>query len=379
MSDLITRARELASKIAAPNAARHDKERSFPSETLQALAEAGLLGLMVPTDRGGLGLGVREFRDVVVALAEADASAAMIYVMHVCGTACLLTAPRTTAIDAVVSDIAKGKHLTTLAFSERGSRSHFWAPVSRATRSGNGATLTAFKSWVTSANHADSYVSSALAPEGKGPTDSTLYLVRRTQPGVRIAGPFEGLGLCANDSTPVALEGVAIPDDLRLTADGAGMKAMLEVVLPLFNLGQAALAVGICRAVVGATVSHLKTSQFEHLGSSLGEALPNLRANLATMQNETDGLAARLEDLVHHLEHPGDLTVLRVLQAKAAAGEAAIKVTSDAMRTCGGAAFSKHTAIERNFRDAHAGAVMAPTVDVLKEFIGKALLGLPLF
>ena len=100
------------------------------------------------------------------------------------------------------------------------------------------------------------------------------------------------------------------------------------------------------------------------------------------MQNDTDGLAARLDDVIKHLETPGDLTVLRVLQSKAVAGDVAIKVTSDAMRTCGGAAFSKHTlvgGIERYFRDAHAGAVMAPTVDVLKEFIGKALLGIPLF
>ena len=97
------------------------------------------------------------------------------------------------------------------------------------------------------------------------------------------------------------------------------------------------------------------------------------------MQIDTDGLAARLDDLVDHLERPRDTTVLRVLETKAAAGEVAIAVTSAAMRVCGGAAFSKHMAIERLFRDAHAGAVMAPTGDVLREFIGRAVLGMPLF
>lgn len=97
------------------------------------------------------------------------------------------------------------------------------------------------------------------------------------------------------------------------------------------------------------------------------------------MQIETDGLSARVDDLVDHLEQPRDTTVLRVLEAKAAAGEVAIAVTSTAMRVCGGAAFSKHTGIERLFRDAHAGAVMAPTGDVLREFIGRAVLGMPLF
>jgi alkylation response protein AidB-like acyl-CoA dehydrogenase len=90
-------------------------------------------------------------------------------------------------------------------------------------------------------------------------------------------------------------------------------------------------------------------------------------------------LSARIDDLVEHLENPREPTMLRVLETKAAAGEIAIGVTSGAMRVCGGAAFSKHLSIERLFRDAHAGAVMAPTVDVLREFIGKSLLGIPLF
>ena len=96
-----------------------------------------------------------------------------------------------------------------------------------------------------------------------------------------------------------------------------------------------------------------------------------------------------VSDKSNHLHQPcrvsqlaaiaGDTTVLRVLESKAAAGDTAIAVTSAAMRVCGGAAFAKHMTIERLFRDAHAGAVMAPTGDVLREFIGKAILGIPLF
>jgi alkylation response protein AidB-like acyl-CoA dehydrogenase len=97
------------------------------------------------------------------------------------------------------------------------------------------------------------------------------------------------------------------------------------------------------------------------------------------MQIDTDGLSARIDDLIEHLEKPRETTMLRVLESKAAAGDVAIDVTSAAMRICGGAAFSRHLGIERLFRDAHAGAVMAPTSDALREFIGKSLLGIPLF
>src|ERR1051326_9354608 len=103
------------------------------------------------------------------------------------------------------------------------------------------------------------------------------------------------------------------------------------------------------------------------------------RGLLFRSQIETDGLSARIDDVIDHLETPRETTMLRVLESKAAAGDAAISVTSTAMRVCGGAAFSKHLSVERLFRDAHAGAVMAPTGDVLREFIGKSLLEIPLF
>jgi alkylation response protein AidB-like acyl-CoA dehydrogenase len=333
----------------------------------------------LPTEVGGSALGPRTFAAVVTTLAETDASAAMVYLMHMCATATIAAARPDAAVAQTLKDIAAGRHLTTLAFSEAGSRSHFWAPVSRASRNGAGVHLSAKKSWVTSAGQAQSYVVSALAPDGSGPTDSTLYLVPSATSGLSVAGPWDGLGMRANASAPMILEDCEIAPGLQLTDDGAGFKAMLEIVLPFFNLGTSAVALGLCRAAVAGTATHLNSARFEHLGQTLGESLPTLRAQLATMQIETDGLAARIDDLIDHLEHPRETTMLRVLESKAAAGDSAIAVTSAAMRVCGGAAFSKHLAIERLFRDAHAGAVMAPTGDVLREFIGKAVLGIPLF
>ena len=377
----VLRGREIASRVLAPSAGQNDKAGRFSTEAVESLGESRLLGLLLPADFGGSGLGPRTFAVVTATLAEADASVAMVYLMHILGTA-TISAARPSAARAlrpVLQEIGKGRHLSTLAFSEAGSRSHFWAPISRAHRNGNGVRISARKSWVTSAGHAQSYVVSALAPEGAGPTDSTLYLLAAETRGLSVAGPWDGLGLRANASAPIALDDCQVPSDFQLTDDGAGFPAMLNVVLPLFSLGTAAVALGLCRAAVAATASHLKTARFEHLGQSLGGSLPTLRAQLAAMQIETDGLSARIDDLIGHLEKPRETTVLRVLETKAAAGEVAISVTSAAMRVCGGAAFSKHLSIERLFRDAHAGAVMAPTGDVLREFIGESLLGMPLF
>jgi alkylation response protein AidB-like acyl-CoA dehydrogenase len=379
--EAISRAGEIGSTVLAPAAAQNDKAGRFSSEAVRSLGESGLLGLMLPGEFGGFGLGPRTFAAVTAALAEADASVAMVYLMHILGAATMLAA-RSSAAQAVapiIKKIAVGGHLSTLAFSEAGSRSHFWAPMSRARRNDNGVHINAKKSWVTSAGHAQSYIVSSLAPDGSGPTDSTLYLVLADTPGVSVAGPWDGLGLRANASAPITLDNCQVPSSYQLTDDCAGFQAMLNVILPLFNLGTASVAFGLCRAAVAGTTAHLKNARFEHLGQSLGESLPTLRAQLAAMQIDTDGLSARIDDLIDHLEKPRETTMLRVLETKAAAGDVAISVTSTAMRVCGGAAFSKHMNIERLFRDAHAGAVMAPTGDVLREFIAKALLGMPLF
>jgi len=375
----LSKAKEIADRVLAPAARQNDKEGRFSTEAVDALGKAGLLGLALPTEFGGTGLGPRTFAAVTAALAEADASVAMVYLMHFCATATIAAARPGTGVAQILKEIASGGHLSTLAFSESGSRSHFWAPVSRAHRNGAGVRITAKKSWVTSAGCAHSYVVSSLAPEGAGPTDSTLYLIPAGARGLSVEGSWDGLGLRANASAPMTLDDCEVPSELQLTNDGLGFQAMLNVVLPQFNLGAAAVALGLCRAAVSATATHLKSARFEHLGQSLGESLPTLRAQIALMQIETDGLSARVDDLVEHLERPRDTTLLRVLETKAAAGDTAIGVTSTAMRVCGGAAFSKRMIIERLFRDAHAGAVMAPTGDVLREFIDRAVLGMPLF
>lgn len=376
---MIGRARDIAETVLGPAAWANDREGRFSTEAIDALGNAGLLAISLPTEVGGSALGPRAFAGVVTILAEADASVAMVYLMHTLAAATIAAAPHNDVFNQTLRDIGSGRHLSTLAFSEAGSRSHFWAPVSRARANESGVVLSARKSFVTSASFANSYIVSALSPAASGPTESTLYLVPRESPGLSVSGPWDGLGLRANASAPMLLEDCAIASTHQLTDDGAGFAAMLNVVLPQFNLGSACVALGLCRAAVAAVTAHLKTAKFEHLGQSLGEALPTLRALLAGMVIEADGLAARIDDLVDHLERPRETTMLRVLETKAAAGETAISVTSAAMRAAGGAAFSRHTSIDRLFRDAHAGAIMAPTGDVLRDFIGKAVLGMELF
>jgi alkylation response protein AidB-like acyl-CoA dehydrogenase len=302
----------------------------------------------------------------------------MVYLMHLCGTACYAIAPQVTA--NFLRDAAAGRHLSTLAFSETGSRSHFWAPVSRATDDGEGnVRLNASKSFVTSAGHADGYVISTLAANATNGLESTLYLVLKNDGGVAVTGAWKGLGMRGNASAPMVLDNVSVNGQRTLTAPGKGLDTMLGVVLPAFQVGSAAVAVGIAEAAVQATITHVTQARLEHMNSTVASAFPTVRAQVARMRIETDRARAHLGAVLDSIESPGPATQLMVLEAKTAATEAAVTVTDMAMRACGGAAFGGAHGIERLFRDARAPIVMAPTSDQANEFIGRALCGMEVF
>ena len=374
---VVAQAAAAADATIGPQAARVDADAAFPQQSIAALGDRGLLGLTVPAAYGGLGQGLRTMAAAIDTVAQRCSSTAMVYLMHLCGVACYVKAPDGT--EPLLRAAAAGRHLATLAFSEPGSRSHFWAPISRATAAGDGAVrLSARKSFVTSAGHADSYVVSTLAAGATTPIESTIYYVLKGEPGVSVAGSWRGLGMRGNASAPMSLDEVALGADRALTPPGKGLDLMLGTVLPAFQVGTAAVAVGIAEAAVQATIGHVTHTRLEHMNSSLAD-LPTLRAQIARMRIETDRARAHLAAVLDSLEAPGPATQLMVLEAKAAATEAAVLVTDLAMRSCGGAAFGGAHGIERMFRDARAPIVMAPTSDQAYDFIGRALCGLEVF
>ena len=359
-------------EIIAPAAGEIDRTAAYPQAALDRLAQVGLLGLVSAKEVGGLGEGIRAATFVVEQIARYCASTALVVCMHYAATAVIEAhGPR-----AVREAIADGHAVTTLAFSETGSRSHFWAPVSTATASGDSVRLDARKSWITAAGKADLYVWSScpLAAEGM----STIWLVPANTEGLRVTAPFDGLGLRGNYSSPVSADRVIISRDAILGEDGKGFDIMMNIVLPYFQFMSAGCCLGMMEAATTRAAAHVGGTKLEHISQSLAD-LPTVRAYVARMRIKTDMVRAFMLDGLDALESGREDAVLRVLEVKAAAGETSTEVTDLAMRVSGGAAFRKEVGVERHFRDARAATVMAPTTDVLYDFIGKVACGMPLF
>ena len=375
MSKPVTAQQDLEQTItqaAAPHAVEVDRRGQFPRDAIRSLAAAGLLSLISANEVGGDGRGLRQAAEVVEIAARSCGSTAMVMCMHYCGTAVLEAhGPRDVRLA-----IAQDRHLTTLAFSEAGSRGQFWVPMSTASQSGSTVRLDAQKSWVTSAGEADSYVwsSKPVAAEGL----STLWVVAADRPGLTIRGPFDGLGLRGNASSPITAEGAIVPAEVLLGEDGKGFDIMMGIVLPQFQVLNAAFSVGTMQSAIARTAAHLIATRYEHLDQTLADQ-PTARQIVARMQIRYDQARSLLLDTLDAIEQGRADAQLRVLEVKASASEAALEVTDLAMRVCGGAAFRKEVGVERNFRDARAASVMAPSTDALHDFIGRAVCGLPLF
>ncbi|HTR47126.1 MAG TPA: acyl-CoA dehydrogenase family protein [Verrucomicrobiae bacterium] len=370
---------KLSQEVLLPAADQIDQTRRFPRENLTALGKAGVLGLMVPAQYGGAGAGLAEMSRVIETQAQACASTAMVTLMHFCATSVISAKGGDALKRKVLPAIARGEHIGTLAFSEAGSGGHFYAPISQIRQEGAQKRLSASKSFVTSAGEADSYVVSARRAGAAGPTETSLYVVPNSASGFVAQGRFEGLGLAGNASAPMVLADVTLDDDARLGPDGSGFQSMLEVVLPHFQVGVASVSLGIASAAFQTIAARVGARKYEHAGGAALASIPRVQFLVAEMALELNAARAYLAETVRKALAGDPAAMLDVLGVKAKAAEAGLNVVSRAMTLGGGWAFGRRGGLERNFRDAQAAAVMAPATDILKDFMGKACLGLPLF
>jgi alkylation response protein AidB-like acyl-CoA dehydrogenase len=361
---------ELAREKIAPAAADVDRAGRFPADNLEALADTGALGLLVPTEHGGAGAGLSELAAACEAIGSACASTGMTFLMHAV-TSATVAAGGGERAGELLARMATGEAVGTLAFSERGTGAHFYAPELRAQRRDGQLVISGRKSFVTSGGHAD--VMLVLVQSDAEGLD--CYAVQRDAGGVRAEGVWEGLGMRGNSSVAVAFEDVAVDDGARIGASGEAAGLVFGVVAPTFLAGLAGVNVGIAQAAVDAAVAHAASRTYAD-GASLAE-VQAIQLALADMDLATRSARALLREAAALGDAGDEGALVALMEAKVSCTDTGPRVTQQALEVCGGQGYTPALPIERHVRDARAGAVMAPTNGVLRTWIGKALAGLP--
>ena len=378
LAEPLAAAREIAQTITARHAESDDREARWPAETMRALADARLTGITAPRSAGGHEAGMLGLVAVSEILARESASAGLCFAMHAVGTAVIAAKATPAQHDGYLVPIARGEHITTLALSEPGTGAFFFYPTTALARTDGGFTVDGTKSFVTNGSHADSFVVSTapLTEEGEE-GQFNCVLVDRDLPGIEWLDAWHGLGMRSNDSRTLRLNGTRLPDTHLLGAPGDQLWYMFEVVAPFFLMAMAGTYLGVAHSAFDEARAHVGTRRYAHSGELLGAA-PVVSHRLGEMWTRLEATRR----LIYTAAAKGDAgapdALVSILACKAAAGDAAVDIANEAMTLCGGSAYRDNSRVARMLRDARASHVMAPTTDMLKTWVGRALLNLPL-
>ncbi|HEX6309511.1 MAG TPA: acyl-CoA dehydrogenase family protein [Longimicrobiales bacterium] len=378
LHELVGRARAVAETVVAENAEREDAEALWPAPAMAALADAGLMGLHVEPELGGHGEGMLGLVAIAETIGRESGSTALCYAMHCVGTAVLAAKATDYQKQKYLEPIARGQHITTIALSEPGTGQHFYIPQTRLTGRGEHFIVEGTKSFITNGGHCDSYVVSTVGvDERSGDGAFSCVQVDADSPNMEWLDEWHGLGMRANSSRTLRLNAVPVPRSNLLGAEGDQVWYVFEVIAPYFLIAMAGTYLGVAQAAFDIARDYLGSRRYAHTGELLG-ADPVVAHRLGTLWSELE----RTRHLIYAAAARGDAgdpdALIRILACKAAAGDTAVAVTNEAMTLCGGTAYRENSRLARLLRDARASHVMAPTTDLLKTWVGRALVKLPL-
>lgn len=371
-------AEEVASSVLAPHAQEVDERGEWPERNLRAIGEAGLLALHVPRRLGGHEQGLLGLALVTEAFGRACPSTALCFGMHAVGSAVIAAKGAPDQEERFLRPIVEGRHVTSLALSETGTGAHFYLPQTEIEREGDDFVVRGQKQFITSGGHADSYVLSTIASGGDFEAGVfNLLVLEAGTPGMRWLEEWRGFGMRGNSSRGLDLDGVRVPVANLLGEEGDQLWYVFEVVTPYFLMAISAAYLGLAQAALDVAIAHLRERRYGHSGESLAD-VPTLQARVGALWADVE----RTRRLLYHAAELGDLgdaqALPSLLSVKAEVAELVVRVTDDAMALCGGSAYRENGTLARLLRDARAAHVMAPTTDMLRLWVGRTLLGLPL-
>ena len=386
---LIEMARELGQAFAA-RAGDYDRTGNFPVEDFEDLKEAGLLGIMVPQEHGGLGADFLTYTKALEQIAIGHAATGLTFNMHniVMGGVAEMDLSEVPGrrgdamrefAEWLFHQAVGERKVFASATTEPGVGAQYSKIKTTYARVDDGYVINGVKSFVSMAGYADYYVVAARSAEqtsGEVPTLS-YFVVDRDNPGNRIDEVWDVLGMRATASNTVYLTDVFVPKE-RLFMRSEGMAFYKLTKEPHWQVGgYNGVYLGICSAIFEFMTDYLQKKG--RAGTDLTMAddpviqhmVGELDIQLHAARTVTYD-AARLVS-----EAPGSVEANRAIhRAKYMVGELGPVIGSQAIRICGGSTISKHMALERLYRDARCGGLMPAKSDDCLSYAGKMALGI---
>ncbi len=385
--DLRVKLIDLCENELRANAKRSDDELLYPRRNFEILAENGFLSLTVPEEYGGMGENHVCFSMVCETIARYGcASTAMCYVMHMAAVNTIMLRPTPELIEKYIRPLNSGK-VGTLSYSDPETGSHFWYPISSgAEKTENGFKVRKKASWTTSGGFADFYVIQTTSPDFTGYDDLSVFVIDgehiQAQPSL-----WDALGLRGNQSGAIEVDNVEIPADQVVGPLGDGAASNDEAVDPWFLIGSSSCWNGLAMGAIDIAKRHTTRKRHVDVGLRVAD-YPTIQDYVGEAVMDTNGSRIFTFSVAQALDKATDdnTKVLKIgetaradylhwaWQIKFVAAKNTTYVVDKMLHACGGSAYKRDMEMERYLRDAKAGWVMGPTNEVLRQFVGKAVL-----
>jgi alkylation response protein AidB-like acyl-CoA dehydrogenase len=364
-------ARDFAQSELVARAARSDKDEAFVAEQVRLCAEMGFLGMAVPEEYGGSGLGALGTSLVLIELNKACASTGVTVSVHNSLTCeSLVRFGTEEQKQRYLPRLASGELLGAYALSEAGSGSDAGSLVCRASRSGPDWVLDGTKLWISHGDQADVVVVFARTDPAAGNKGVTAFIVETAWDGYRAGKKELKMGLRGSTTVELQLENLRVPAANVLGEVDRGFPIALSL-LDAGRIGIASQAIGIAEACLEASIKYAgERMQFGKPIADFGA----IQEKIAEMATRID--AARLLTFrAATLKDAGKPHGREASMAKLAASRCSNFCAKEAVQIHGGAGYTRDFPVERYFRDARVTEIYEGTTEVQRIVIARELMG----
>lgn len=362
--------RDFAEKNIRPVIMEYDESQKFPMDIMQQLGELGFMGILVPEEYGGAGLGYIEYALIIEELAKVDPSVALSVAAHngLCTNHINLFGNEQQK-NKYLPDLASGKKIGAWGLTEAVSGSDAAGLKSYAIKEGNYWILNGSKQFTTHGTVGETYVVMAITNKDAGKKGISAFILEKNFEGLIIGKKENKLGMRASDTTQLAFENCKVPEENLLGQEGMGFINSMQV-LEGGRISIAALSVGLAQACLDACLKY--TNERKQFGKFLSE-FQATQFKLAEMHTNIE--AARM--LTYRAAWMKDNRIpntKEAAEAKLFASEIAEKAASEAVQIFGGYGYIKEYPVEKFYRDVKLLTIGEGTSEIQRMVIAKDLL-----
>jgi len=375
LGDEVNALREMVHSFAQarikPMAAEIDKANLFPAELWKELGDLGLLGITVPEEFGGVGLGYLAHVVAVEEIARASASVSLSYGAHsnLCVNQINLNGTPEQK-RRYLPGLISGAHVGALAMSEAGAGSDVVSMKLKAEKKNDHYRLNGTKFWITNGPDADTLIVYGKTDPEAGSKGITAFIVEKTMTGFSTGPHFDKLGMRGSNTAELIFEDVEVPFENILGEEGKGGRVLMSG-LDYERVVLSGIGTGIMAACLDEVMPYLASRK--QFGQPIG-SFQLMQGKIADMYTKMNSARAYVYEVAKACDR-GEVTSQDAAACVLYASEEAMTVAHQAVQAMGGMGFMNETPVARIFRDAKLMEIGAGTSEIRRMLIGREMMG----